>query len=319
MAHTVAMLLTDFKDRGFRMPAWGVPSRVILYCVLAGICATCAPGQVQDPSQEQRADGAQARKEKANHAEARGSSTSPDAQTNEITAVPNRPTFASTAETVQRGVFEVEYGFEAAHAHQNLNGLLKWGIFTNLELWFLNVPIERDSGIAGRGDCGAGFKFKMISQSKNAPATSILYVATLPTATAQLGSGALGHSVQLLLSKDFGKHHFDANEGVQFVGRQGAGGFDRNYFTALSYSHPLAGNWGWTGELAGFSRTNLRDPATMTLLGAGTYNMTSRLVLDGGAYLAIYGNLPRVTFFSGVTYSVADLYRLPVLRSFARR
>ncbi len=241
-----------------------------------------------------------------------------DLQQNEITAVPNRPTFASTAETVQRGVFEVEYGFELASAHQNINGLLKWGMFKDLELWFLNLPIERDAGVAGRGDCGAGFKYRMISQSKKSPTISILYVATLPTATAELGSGALGHSVQLLLSKDFGKHHFDANEGVQFVGRPGAGGFDRNYFTALSYSHPIAGKWGWTGELAGFSWTNANNPATMILLGAGTYNLSSRLVLDAGAYLAVYGNFPRVTFFSGVTYSVADLYRLHSSRRVAK-
>src|SRR4029077_20128976 len=82
----------------------------------------------------------------------------------EITAVPNRPTFASTAEMVQLGVFEIEYGFEAAKGHQNINGLLKWGMVKNLELWFLNNPIERDAGIAGRGDSGAGFKYKLVSQ-----------------------------------------------------------------------------------------------------------------------------------------------------------
>jgi hypothetical protein len=81
-----------------------------------------------------------------------------------ITAVPNRPTFASTAETVQRGVFEIEYGFEAAQGHQNINGLLKWGLFKNLELWFLNNPIQRDAGVAGMGDSGAGFKFAMIAR-----------------------------------------------------------------------------------------------------------------------------------------------------------
>ena len=293
------------------MSRWELPRRVVVICALAGFCAEGVFSQVPDVSQKQNADQTHSLKEKTKDTETPSSSTSQEALADEITAVPNRPTFASTAETVQRGVFEVEYGFELANAHQNLNGLLKWGVFKNLELWFLNVPIERDSGIAGRGDCGAGFKYRMVSQSKKRPTTSILYVATLPTATAELGTGALGHSVQLLLSKDFGKHHFDANEGVQFVGRQGTGGFDRNYFTALSYSHPIAGKWGWTGELAGFSRTNVNNPATMTLLGAGTYNVSSRLVLDGGAYLSIYGSLPRITFFSGVTYSVADLYRLP--------
>jgi hypothetical protein len=228
----------------------------------------------------------------------------------EIAAVPNRPTFASTAETVQRGVFEIEYGFETAHGHQNINGLLKWGVFKNLELWFLNNPFVRDAGAAGLGDSGAGFKFGIIPQKKAVPKIALLYVATLPTASAELGAGAVGHSIQLLVSKDFGKHHFDVNEGVQFVGRPGAVGHDRNYFSALSYFHPLAGKWGYTGEIAGFSRTNAATPATMILLNAATYNVSPRLILDGGAYFAVYGNLPRVTFFGGVTYSIANLYHL---------
>ena len=47
----------------------------------------------------------------------------------------------------------------------------------------------------------------------------------------------------------------------------------------------------------------------MTIMGAATYNLSSRLVLDTGVYIAGYGHLPRVTFFSGVTYSIADLYQ----------
>lgn len=233
----------------------------------------------------------------------------------EITAVPNRPTFATTAEAVQRGVLEIEYGFEAADRHQNMNGLLKFGIFQNLELRMASNPFERDAGVAGLSDSSAGFKFKVFPQKGPRPTFSILYTASLPTATAGLGIGAVGHSVQLLLSKDFGWHHFDVNEGVQFVGRQGTGGFDRNYFTALSYSYPITEKWGWTGELAGFSRTNAATPATMTLLGAATYNASPRLVLDGGAYVAAYGHLPRVTFFAGATYAIADLYHLHSARS----
>ena len=228
----------------------------------------------------------------------------------EITAVPNRPTFASTAEMVQPGVFEIEYGFEAAKGHQNINGLLKWGAVKNLELWFLNNPIERDSGTAGLGDSGAGFKYKLFPQKNARPTLAVLYVATLPTARPEFGVGATAHLAQVLVSKDFGKHHFDLNEGVQFVGRPLSSGFDRTYFTALSYFRPLRGKWGYTGEIAGFSRRNATTPATMTLLNAATYNLSPRLVLDGGAYVAAYGQLPRVTVFAGVTYSVANLYHL---------
>ena len=228
----------------------------------------------------------------------------------EITAVPNRPTFASTAEMVRPGVFEIEYGFEAAKGHQNINGLLKWRAVKNLELWFLNNPIERDSGTAGLGDSGAGFKYKLFPQKNARPTLAVLYVATLPTARPELGVGATAHLAQVLVSKDFGKHHFDVNEGVQFVRRPRSSGFDRTYFTALSYFRPLRGKWGYTGEIAGFSRLNANTPATMTLLNAATYNLSPRLVLDGGAYVAAYGQLPRVTVFAGVTYSVANLYHL---------
>jgi len=233
-----------------------------------------------------------------------------DPKAEEITAVPNRPTFASTAEMVQLGVFEIEYGFEAAKAHQNVNGLLKWGAVKNLELWFLNNPIQRDAGTAGLGDSGAGFKYKLFPQRKARPTLAVLYVATLPTARPELGYGAMAHLVQILVSKDFGKHHFDVNEGVQFVSRPQLGGFDRRYFTALSYSHPLSGKWGYTGEIAGFSRQNATTPATMTLLNAATYSLSPRLVLDGGAYIAVYGQLPRFTAFAGLTYSIANLYHL---------
>jgi hypothetical protein len=237
----------------------------------------------------------------------------PAQTTDEINAVPNRPTLASTAEMVQLGVFEIEFGFEAAKGHQNINGLLKWGAAKNLELWFLNNPIERDVGTSGVGDSGAGFKYKLFPQKSARPTVAVLYVATLPTARPALGAGALAHLVQILVSKDFGKHHFDVNEGVQFVGRSQLGGFDRTYFTALSYFRPLSGKWGYTGEIAGFSRLNAATPATLTLLNAGTYNLSPRLVLDGGAYFAAYGQLPRITVFAGVTYSIANLYhRHPV-------
>jgi hypothetical protein len=227
-----------------------------------------------------------------------------------IVAVPNRPTFATTAETVQRGVFELEYGLEAASGHQNINGLLKWGVLGNLELRFANNPIVRDGGIAGMGDSAAGFKYKAFRQTRKLPTFSILYTAAIPTAPAARGIGAVGYSVQLLGSKDFGKHHFDVNEGVQFVGRPTGSGFDRNYFTSLSYAYPLTKIWGVTGEVAGFSRTNARTPATMVALGAITYSPSPRLVLDIGGYFAVYGNLPRFTFAAGLTYALADLYHL---------
>lgn len=226
-----------------------------------------------------------------------------------IEAVPNRPTFSTTAETVWTGVFEIEYGSELARGHQNINGLIKFGLFRNFELRLGNNPIVRDDGISGFGDSGVGFKYRFLKSKGSLPTLSVLYNLSVPTAGDGLGSGAVGHSAGLLVSRDFGRHHLDFNESVQLVGRKGAAGFDRNYFTALAYSHPITEKLGITGEIAGFSRTNAAIGSTLTILQALTYNVSSRLVLDGGCYVAAVGPLPRVTFFGGVTYAVADIYR----------
>lgn len=226
-----------------------------------------------------------------------------------IAAVPNRPTFATTALTVQPGVLEIEYGFQGDRTQQNINGLVKFGLFRSLELRFAQNPIEMDSGVASTGVCGIGFKWKFLLQHQAKPDLALLYSSTVSIATSPLGVAATGHSVQALVSKDFGKNHFDVNEGVQFVGRGVAvNGFDRNYFSAMSWSRAVSGKWGATAELAGFSWTNSQTPATMTILAAATYSVSPRLVLDAGAYAAAYGNLPRVTTFFGATYSISDLY-----------
>jgi hypothetical protein len=79
----------------------------------------------------------------------------PDFLPGQISAVPNRPTFSTTAESLEPGVLEIEYGFELGDGHQNTNGLIKFGATGKLELRFANNPIERDSGTAGAGDSGA--------------------------------------------------------------------------------------------------------------------------------------------------------------------
>jgi hypothetical protein len=251
------------------------------------------PSIAQSPSQSAPADSAQTASQ--------GEIT--------ITATPNRPTFSTTAEAVQAGVFEIEYGFETAAGHQNINGLSKFGLTRNLELRFANNLFERDDGTSALGDSGVGLKYRFLGEKAAQPTFSILYTATLPTAGAGLGAEGLGHSAGVLLSKDFGKHHVDFNEIAEWRSRSHAGGFDRDYFTALAYSRPLTSKLGIAAEVAGFSRVNSATPSTLTILPALTYSFSSRLVIDGGCYFAARGDLPFVTFFAGVTYSVTDLYR----------
>ncbi len=247
----------------------------------------------------------------------------------DIEAVPDRPTFSNTTDTISRGVFEIEYGIDLAHRYQDINGLVKFGLFSNLEIRFGEYPLVHDvgrtgsgdsgrfgdnpivpdSGFAGFGDSGAGIKYRFLEQKGGLPALSVLYTLSIPTATSELESGAVGHSVALLVGKDFGEHRLDFNESIQWVGRPGAGGFDRNYFTALSYSHPLTAKLGFSEEVAGYSRTNAGVGPALTVLQTLSLAVSPRLVFDGGCYITVTGDLPQVVFFTGVTYAVGDLYR----------
>jgi len=97
-----------------------------LFCGASFLCVLPLFAAISVNAQEQTAAAADSQKQKKSDAEP------PDAQqaapaiedSTEIAAVPNRPTFATTAETVQRGVFEIEYGVQAGAGHQNVNGVL---------------------------------------------------------------------------------------------------------------------------------------------------------------------------------------------------
>ena len=75
----------------------------------------------------------------------------------EIVAVPNRPTVSTTAQPVQPGVLETEWGVDAASSHQDVNDLFKFGLTSNFELRLGNILLTADSGTHGLGDTAVGF------------------------------------------------------------------------------------------------------------------------------------------------------------------
>jgi hypothetical protein len=48
---------------------------------------------------------------------------------------------------------------------------------------------------------------------------------------------------------------------------------------------------------------------SLTILQTLTYCVSRPFVLDSGYYISAAGELPRVTFFAGMTYAVGDPYR----------
>lgn len=228
----------------------------------------------------------------------------------DLTAVPNRRTVSTPAQPIQPGVLETEWGVDAAASHQDINGLMKFGVSKNLELRLTNNPVTADSGTSGTGDTGLGFKYRLIPDSGREPSISLMYMAKLPTAGSLVGSGEVDHSFTLLVSKDLGKHHFDYNLVANLLGRP-PGGFDRSYLNALAWSHPVRGKLGATAELSGSTSPDAFTPAAAQVLASATYAAKSRLVFDIGMSARITGQIPHAMFIAGLTYSIADFYHRP--------
>jgi Putative MetA-pathway of phenol degradation len=226
----------------------------------------------------------------------------------ELVAVPNRPTVSTTAQPVQAGVLETEWGIDAAEPHQDINGLMKFGVCKNFELRFANNPFTADSGSHGFGDTAIGFKFRLTQDAGHEPSIAVMYMAKLPTAGDLLGSGKIDHSFALLLSKDLGKHHVDFNLIANLLGRPQSG-FDRAYLYAFAWSRPLHGKLGATAEISGETAPNDVVPGSVQFIASATYTVRPRLVLDFGMMGRITGDIPNAMFIAGFTYSIANLYR----------
>ena len=228
----------------------------------------------------------------------------------DLTATPNRPTVTNTAETTQFGVLEIEFGISSAARQQSLQGLLKFGLLRDVELDWAGNPWQHDASLhyVGIGDNNPGFRWRFLHQAKRQPTLTVEYAAKLPTAGPVEGSGEVDHIVTLLASKDLPKRfHLDANLGYAWLGRPG-GGFDHYWQPTGTVAYALTHKWQLAMEFSGATRANATTPAVTQNLWAVSYTLRPRLVLDSAVQFRVTGNLPRVVYLGGFTYSIADLY-----------
>src|SRR5882762_9879644 len=238
-----------------------------------------------------------------------------------IVANPNRPTVANPADITQYGVLEVEYGYNHVMGLQrerdnNFVGLFKFAATCNLEIrWDTDTLLRQNIGgttQTGFGDNALGFQYRFVRQKKFVPAMAISYSLTFPSASASngLGTGKYDHQIRFLASKDILGVHFDFNTAYFFLGRPSSGGTDQNAQMNLAFSHPIYKKLQFTGEFYGDMRFNSGALAFADGLWALTYTVTPRLVIDSGIDHALNSAAPfHRTYFVGVTYSIADIYR----------
>lgn len=234
--------------------------------------------------------------------------------------VPARPTVSNPAEFQKPGVLQLEFGFNAnfkapgASAEEDFPLGLRFAVSRRVLLEFDgDSPLSQStSGIrtTGTGDSQLGIQFVVLPEEQTRPGFALAYYVKLPTANSAkgLGSGRADHNFVVLVSKTIGKTTFDFNGSWLLAGRTSNSGHSASAQAAFAASHSLAKRWAIQGELSGFGR-NDQQPGALFLLGALTYQVNRRLVLDGGARAGLTNDTPAVGVFAGLTVGVADLYR----------
>lgn len=245
---------------------------------------------------------------------------------NSIIANPNRPTISNPAHVTQYGVLELEYGWdhlwlETASTQSSLAGLLKFGLFCDIELRWNTTSFITQTDSTGThvsfGDNWLGSEVRFHKQTERLPTMAFSYAFKIPSANTEhgLGTGRVDHSFAFGASESIAGFNFDFNVTRFLIGRPGASGFDQNQQLALAFSRTIHGRLQFDGELYGATELNESTPGFASSLWALTYTIKPRLVIDAGFEGGITSSGPHRHAFFGLTYSIANLYARRRIRS----
>ncbi len=234
--------------------------------------------------------------------------------------VPSRPTVSNPAEFQRPGVLQLEFGFNSNfHApgdssQEDFPLALRFAASRRILLELdLDSPLSQEvMGVrtTGAGDTQLGIQAVVQHEKETRPGIAVAYYIKLPSAseTKGLGTGRIDHNFIGFISKKIGGTTVDFNAVYLLAGRTTGSGHASSAQAALAASRDVTKRWGLQGEISGFSR-NDAQPGAMFTLGAATYQVNRRLVLDGGVRAGLTHDAPRVGLFAGMTVGVADFYR----------
>ena len=234
--------------------------------------------------------------------------------------VPSRPTVSNPAEFQKPGVLQLEVGYSAnfnapgIHLQQDMPLALRFAVNRRLLLEFDgDSPSSQTVGglrTTGAGDSQLGVQVVLQHEKESRPGFSVAYYIKLPTAdSAQgLGTGRVDHNFIALVSKKISGTTVDFNATFLFSGRTSDDGHASSGQGALAASHSVTRRVGIQGELSGYSRNDAQSGA-MLALGAVTYQVNRRLVLDSGLRFGLTDDAPRCGLFGGLTFGIGDLYK----------
>ena len=230
------------------------------------------------------------------------------------TAVPYRPSVSTPAMLSAPGWIEVEAGLQHQHdgpsaRRDSLPVTLKlaftpdWGVRVGSDAWVrVHDGSQRDNGF---GDTGIVVKRRFAVDEQQAFGLEAGVV--VPTARSGLGSGSgkADYGINAIYSADFGAWHTDLNATATRLGAVDAGSGRVQWAGAAALTRGFDA-WGVVGEISG-SRQSGED-SSRQLLGALSYSVSKRLVIDAGVARSLRSGPPQWSAFTGFTWLAARLF-----------
>ena len=213
----------------------------------------------------------------------------------EIKANPNRPTFANHATTTQDGVLEMEEGVQrtvdvGVTTYSPI--LLKYGVTPTFEVHVAWNGYQFGDP-HGLTDPQLGIAMLVLPQASYGVDLGFTLNHKFPTSPTSTGHS--DDSLGLLVSKDFGPWHVDANYFVQTMGKI------RQDAKALSLSRTL------TDRLQVGAECYSAAPGCLAALWNVAYAVRPSVVVDCGFDRGLTSTTPRWNLFAGVTWAMRKL------------
>lgn len=231
---------------------------------------------------------------------------------------PNRPTFATPAQTTQIGVAELELGIQHSD-FRDQSGLfwspylLKMGLLSNVEIRVGGTGVLRQAeatspAVTGFGDITVGAQWRYLRQGPLGFDDAVQVTLKIPSASATkgLGSGESDETLMLLFSRDLGAFHSDLNLLETWLGRPRAS-HARQPAATLSVSRTMSGQWSLTGEVYYVGAT-ADTPRIVSNLWAIAFKVSPRLVVDGGADIGLSHGAQKISLFAGLTVGLSRFH-----------
>ena len=228
---------------------------------------------------------------------------------------PDRPGISTGAETVPRGVLQLEAGGEYARERRagepsqrraSVVTTLRYGLLDGLELRIDGEPfvaLRNGDDATNVGDISLGAKWRLLDGAEGTlrPTISLFPSVKLPTAPDPIGTERADFTLLGLASFGFGRVSLDFNAGVAAIGQRDSDSYLVQALLVAAPSVDVTKGLKVFGEIFYASRAE-RDGEDLVgaTLGA-TYLLTRDVALDAAVITALAGRGPDYRIQAGVT------------------